>query len=127
GKSREIGRTLRHGDTAHLLTVAAHLDHDYLGRLEEAAPGLAEQPAEHLFLPSHPYLRSVWTWGSGGAGGRGWCGDLDDLVARGTAVPDEILTEVEAEVQPSDPMIMVFSSGSTAEPKAVVHTQGATI
>lgn len=127
GKAREIGRTLRHGDVAHLLTVAAHLGHDYLGRLEEAAPGLAEQPHEHLFLPSHPYLRSVWTWGSGGADGRGWCGDLDDLVARGTAVPDEVLAETEAEVHPADPMIMVLSSGSTAEPKAVVHSQGATI
>ncbi len=127
GKAREIGRTLRHGDIAHLLTAASHLGHDYLGRLEQAAPGLAEGRHERLLLASHPYLRSVWTWGSGGSGERGWCGDLDDLVARGTAVPDEVLAEVEAEVHPSDPMIMVFSSGSTAEPKAVVHTQGATI
>ncbi|HET8621589.1 MAG TPA: class I adenylate-forming enzyme family protein [Acidimicrobiales bacterium] len=127
GQARELGRALRHGDVAHLLTVGSHLGHDYLGRLEAAAPGLAEQRHERLLLPSHPYLRSVWTWGAGRSGDRPWCGDLADLVDRGSAVPDRILAEVEAEVRPSDPMVMVFSSGSTADPKAVVHTQGATI
>jgi acyl-CoA synthetase (AMP-forming)/AMP-acid ligase II len=52
---------------------------------------------------------------------------VNDLAARGAGVSDQILAEVEAEVRPSDPMIMVFSSGSTADPKAVVHTQGATV
>jgi acyl-CoA synthetase (AMP-forming)/AMP-acid ligase II len=127
GQTRELGRALRHGDVAHLLTVGSHLGHDYLGRLEAAAPGLADQRHERLLLPSHPYLRSVWTWGAGRSGDRPWCGELADLVDRGSAVPDRILAEVEAEVRPSDPMVMVFSSGSTADPKAVVHTQGATI
>jgi acyl-CoA synthetase (AMP-forming)/AMP-acid ligase II len=127
GKARELGRALRHADVAHLLTVGSHLGHDYLARLEEAAPGLADQRHEHLLLPSHPYLRAVWTWDGAGAGARPWCGPVDDLAARGTAVPDEILGEVEAEVRPSDPMIMVFSSGSTADPKAVVHSHGATV
>jgi acyl-CoA synthetase (AMP-forming)/AMP-acid ligase II len=130
GRTRELGRALRHGDVAHLLTVESHLGHDYLDRLEEVAPGLTDQRHENLLVPSQPYLRSVWTWGSGWSGrsgGRAWCGGVDDLVARGTAVPDRILTEVEAEVHPADPMIMVFSSGSTADPKAVLHSQGATI
>ena len=127
GQTRELGRALRHGDVAHLLTVESHLGHDYLARLEAAAPGLADQRHEHLFLTSHPYLRSVWAWGSGGAPDREWCGEVDDLAARGAAVPDQLLAEVEAEVHPSDPMIMVFSSGSTADPKAVLHTQGATV
>jgi acyl-CoA synthetase (AMP-forming)/AMP-acid ligase II len=127
GRTRELGRALRHGDVAHLLTVESHLGHDYLGRLEEAAPGLADQRHEHLLLASHPYLRSVWAWESGGTAGRQWCGEVGDLVARGTAVPDRLLAEVEAEVHPADPMIMVFSSGSTADPKAVIHTHGATV
>ena len=127
GQTRELGRALRHGDVAHLLTVESHLGHDYLGRLEAAAPGLADQRHERLLLASHPYLRSVWAWGSGGTAGRQWCGEVGDLVARGAAVPDRLLAEVEAEVHPADPMIMVFSSGSTADPKAVIHTHGATV
>ena len=66
GQTRELGRGLRHADVAHLLTVESHLGHDYLARLEAAAPGLAGQRHEHLLLPSHPYLRSVWTWAPGG-------------------------------------------------------------
>jgi acyl-CoA synthetase (AMP-forming)/AMP-acid ligase II len=127
GQIRELGRALRHGDVAHLLTVESHLGHDYLGRLEAAAPGLADQRHERLLLASHPYLRSVWAWGKGGTAGRQWCGEVGDLVARGAAVPDRLLAEVEAEVHPADPMIMVFSSGSTADPKAVIHTHGATV
>jgi acyl-CoA synthetase (AMP-forming)/AMP-acid ligase II len=124
GRTRELGRALRHADVAHLLTVPSHLGHDYLGRLEEAAPGLAEQVHERLLLPSHPYLRSVWAWGTDA---RPWCGDVDVLTARGDAVPDPLLAAAEAEVHPADPMIMVFSSGSTADPKAVVHSHGATV
>jgi acyl-CoA synthetase (AMP-forming)/AMP-acid ligase II len=127
GQTRELGRALRHGDVAHLLTVESHLGHEYLGRLEAAAPGLADQRHEHLLLASHPYLRSVWAWGSGGTAGRQWCGEMGDLAVRGATVPDRLLAEVEAEVRPADPMIMVFSSGSTADPKAVIHTQGATV
>ena len=69
----------------------------------------------------------MWAWGAGGTADRTWCGEADDLAARGAAVPDEVLTEVEAEVHPADPMMMVFSSGSTADPKAVIHTHGATV
>ena len=127
GQARELGLALRHADAAHLLTVESHLGHDYLDRLEVAAPELGDQRHERVFLASHPYLRSVWAWRSAGGRDRGWCGEVDDLVARGTAVPDQILTEVEAEVHPADPMILVFSSGSTADPKAVVHTHGATV
>jgi acyl-CoA synthetase (AMP-forming)/AMP-acid ligase II len=141
GRTRELGRALRHADVAHLLTVEAHLGHDYLARLADAAPGLADQAHERLLLPSHPYLRSVWTWRGGGSSEpdvrsgfegasspeRAWCGDVDDLVVRGAVVPDDVLAACEAEVHPADPMIMVFSSGSTADPKAIVHSHGATV
>jgi acyl-CoA synthetase (AMP-forming)/AMP-acid ligase II len=127
GQTRELGRALRHGDVAHLLTVESHRGNDHLAPLGAAAPGLADQRHEHLLLASHPYLRSVWAWGSGGTAGRQWCGGVGDLVPRGAAVPDRLLAEVEAEVHPADPMIVVFSSGSTADPKAVIHTHGATV
>ncbi len=124
-KARELGRTLRHADTAQLLTVPSYLGNDYLDRLEEAVPGLAGQVRERVLVESHPYLRGVWAFG--GDPDRSWCGTVDELFRRGESVPDALLDQVEDEVRPSDPMIMVFSSGSTADPKAVVHTHGATV
>ncbi|WP_426574709.1 class I adenylate-forming enzyme family protein [Aquihabitans sp. McL0605] len=123
-KTTELRRTIRHADLQLLLAVGAHLGHDYLDRLEEAAPGLVEQDHEHIALPSHPYLRSVWTWG---APERRWCGDLDGLAARGDAVDEQLLVEVESEVTPADAMEIVYSSGSTADPKGAVHSHGATV
>lgn len=124
GKARELGWALRHADVQTLLTVDAHLGHDYLDRLEQAAPGLDAQAHERIWLTSHPYLRSVWTWGPGR---RPWAGPVDALAARGDAVDDALLAAVEAEVTPADPMVVVYSSGSTADPKGAVHSHGATV
>lgn len=123
-KATELSRAIRHSDQAQLLTVGSHLGHDYLGRLEQAAPDLVGQTHEHLLDRQHPYLRAVWTWGGAP---RTWCGELADLARRGSAVDDDLLAEVEAEVHPSDPMVIVYSSGSTADPKGAIHSHGAVV
>ncbi len=123
-KARELGWTIRHADVQVLLTVDAHLGHDYLARLEQAAPDLTSQPSEGIFVESHPYLRSVWTWGDAS---RRWVGAVDDLVERGRSVSDGLLEQVESEVTPADPMVVVYSSGSTADPKGAVHSHGASV
>ncbi|MGH9085118.1 MAG: ANL family adenylate-forming protein, partial [Acidimicrobiales bacterium] len=123
-KARELGWVLRHADVQVLLTIDAHLGNDYLDRLEQAIPGLADQPHERILVASHPYLRSVWTWGGRR---RPWSGAVDDLAARGREVPDELLTACESEVTPADPMVLVYSSGSTADPKGAIHSHGAAV
>ncbi|MEX2293055.1 MAG: class I adenylate-forming enzyme family protein [Acidimicrobiales bacterium] len=123
-KARELGWILRHADIQVLLTVDSHLGHDYLERLEQAAPSLLGQPHERIFIESHPYLRSIWTWGEGT---RSWAGPVADLTRRAVTVSDALLVEVEAEVTPADPMVVVYSSGSTADPKGAVHSHGASV
>jgi acyl-CoA synthetase (AMP-forming)/AMP-acid ligase II len=123
-KATELSRAIRHSDQAQLLTVGRHLGHDYLARLEQAAPDLVGQTHEHLLDRQHPYLRTVWTWGGEP---RSWCGELADLARRGDAVGDDLLAEVEAEVHPADPMVIVYSSGSTADPKGAIHSHGAVV
>jgi acyl-CoA synthetase (AMP-forming)/AMP-acid ligase II len=123
-KAAELGWLLRHGDVQTLLTVDSHLGHDYLARLEQAVPGLAEAEPERILAPSQPYLRAVWTWGPGV---RPWARPVDDLVAQGEGIDPNLLAACEAEVTPADPMVVVYSSGSTADPKGAVHSHGAVV
>ena len=123
-KAKELGWLLRHSDAQVLLTVDRHLGHDYLERLEQAVPGLPAQEHERIFLESHPYLRAIWTWGERR---RRWAAPVADLEARGTSVTDGLLRECETEVTPADPMVVVYSSGSTADPKGAIHSHGAAV
>jgi acyl-CoA synthetase (AMP-forming)/AMP-acid ligase II len=120
-KARELGWLLRHADVQLLLTVDRYLGNDYLERLEHAVPDLAGQEHERIFVASNPFLRAIWTWGDGR---RPWAGPIDELAERGHGVRDEILHECEREVTPADPMVVVYSSGSTADPKGAVHAHG---
>lgn len=124
GKAREMGWVLRHADVQVLLTVDSHLGHDYLERLEQGIPGLAESTHEQIFLESHPYLRTVWTWGDGR---RPWAAPVADLAARASAITDGLLQECEAEVTPADPMVVIYSSGSTSDPKGAIHSHGGVV
>src|SRR5690606_32829549 len=57
----------------------------------------------------------------------GWADDLSallDLADEHGAPDDRLLQAVESEVSSSDDAFVVYTSGSTAAPKAVVHGQG---
>ncbi len=126
-KARELGWVLRHADVRTLLTVPRFLNNDYLERLESVAPRLAEQKADTLRVSELPHLRSVYTTG---APDRSWARDIGDLelAADGDpAIDDAFLSEVESCVTPADPMVIIYSSGSTAEPKGAVHSHGSVI
>jgi acyl-CoA synthetase (AMP-forming)/AMP-acid ligase II len=121
-KARELAWTLRHADADTLLTTARFLTHDYPARLEEAAPSLARATGPRLFLPELPFLRRVVL-----AGGceRPWALGWDALerdAGRAAGIDGEFLARAEAAVRPADEMVLLYSSGSTAEPKGALHT-----
>ena len=120
-KSRELDWVLRHADVQVLLSVSRYLGHDYLARLEEVVSP-SHDPV--IASPSHPLLRSVWVWGQNDSP---WASSMDDLVAAGEAVSDEVLAAAEAEVTPADEFTVVYTSGSTSSPKGAVHTQRAVV
>ncbi|UCE84956.1 MAG: long-chain fatty acid--CoA ligase, partial [Deltaproteobacteria bacterium] len=111
-----------------LLTCARFLSHDYLERLEACAPGLAEQKGAPLHVPGLPFLRSVHVFG---ACDRAWANDapqgLRALADATPAIDAAFLREVESCVAPADPMVLIYSSGSTADPKGAIHSHGSVI
>ena len=123
-KARELGWVLRHADTQVLLSVDHYLGNDYLARLEEAVPGLADQAADRIVLESHPFLRSVCTWGTGT---RPWATPIAAVAERAEQVPASVFDAAEGEVTPADPMVVIYSSGSTSDPKGAVHSHGAAV
>jgi len=129
-KPKELGFVLRHADIEVLFSVSTFLNNNYIERLQDCAPGIEAQSGENIFLPSFPYLRRVFIWGGGNNDAPNWASREEDLYQLGKdkpAIDDAYLESVEACVTPADPLVIIYSSGSTSDPKGAVHTHGTVI
>jgi acyl-CoA synthetase (AMP-forming)/AMP-acid ligase II len=120
----EIRKVARIGDIDTLLTATVVLGHDMQEMLEASVPGLVHATEPMLFLPEAPFLRAVWT---SGEPTRAWATHLDFDAEPDVAVTDDLLRAVEAEVTPADLAQVTYTSGSSADPKGVVHTHGTVV
>ena len=149
-RARELGWALAHCRAEVLLVADRYLNHDYGARLEQAVPNLAEQEREALSCDTHPSLRAVWMWGETAparerpqpgpvrhlpavwmwgetASELPWAASVEGLRGRAEQVPAERFDAAAGAVDPPDPMVAIYTSGSTAEPKGVVHSHAAVI
>ena len=109
----ELRWLIRNANVGVLLSASAFRSHDYGATLQQAFPELGTAAPGPLHLAAAPSLR--WVFVDGGTEG---------LTTR---IDDEFLSAIEADVTPSDRMVIVHTSGSTSTPKGVIHPHGSLI
>ena len=123
-KGSELAWTARHADLRAVLTWSRFRNHDFLARLQEALPGLADQREPgRIAVPEAPFLRTVAVWGPSEPP---WTTTIPRDCAM-SANDADFLAEVESCVTPADDVMIIYTSGSTGDPKGPVHSQGALV
>ena len=117
----ELQWVIANAEFDHLITDASFLNHDYLSRLEQALPGLAQCGQEPLFLEAAPRLRRIHVIGDQT---RDWAHPYKSLLAGNPQISAAMLRQIESLVTPADPFCIIHTSGSTANPKGVIHGHG---
>lgn len=117
-KPNEIRFVLRHTEASFLLTVDALLKQDYVAYLDEIAPELASAGGSgRLFSDALPDLRTIVALDhnsriSGAL-------PLETFLKSGDDVDDETLAAAENAVGADDLLFLLYTSGSTSDPKGV--------
>jgi len=112
---KELGWLLRDADIHTLLSVDSLLGKDMLARVIEAAGGF---PAEPLTIERLPQLRNVFPLGRTD---RRWPSTWPQPVS------EAFLRALESTVRPSDDLVIIYTSGSTSDPKGIIHTHAPAI
>ena len=110
---------LGHCDASVLVTQPALLKRRFVDELVADHPGLGDAEPGRIAVPAFPYLRRIVCLGPapGPRSVEAW----DDAVAAGATVDDVNLDAAAASVVPSDDALIIYTSGTTAHPKAVLH------
>jgi fatty-acyl-CoA synthase len=117
--SGERDYILGHCDASVLVTQASLLDRRFVDELVADHPGIGDAEPGHIAVAGFPHLRRLVSVGpaSGPRSVDAW----ETVVDAGAALDDAVLDAASASVVPSDDALIIYTSGTTAHPKAVLH------
>jgi acyl-CoA synthetase (AMP-forming)/AMP-acid ligase II len=120
---QELGDQLRLSDVEVLIMEARVASRDFVTDIFALCPALSGSEPGQLFHQGLPFLRRVVCLDRQES--RPGLQDWDDFLLQGAIVPDSIAKATAAASSPVDLGLIFFSSGSTAQPKAIQQTHRA--
>jgi fatty-acyl-CoA synthase len=113
---RELAWTLEHSGAVALVTISQVRGRLFIDALRDLCPEIETASPGALQSPTLPDLRTVIAIDSDSDGAvLSWA----DFMTRGETVPASDLAAVQARVSPDDWCFILYTSGSTADPKGV--------